>query len=145
MNSSIGTAAYRTSSRSESVPYTRWKIAPISSMRTLPARMPRPANRNATPMSTTATGRPEKVRREPAFVQDRAHEQQHRNGGVQELVAVRQRAVYAMENRSHLLDADASGQDAQAREQKCNADEHDRHRQAGEGPPRAGFRAGPRP
>ena len=60
MNSSIGTAAYRTSSRSDSVPYTRWKIAPISSMRTLPARMPRPAKRNATPMRTTATGNPEK-------------------------------------------------------------------------------------
>ena len=65
-------------------------------------------------------------------MQDRAHEQQHRNGGVQDLVAVRQRAVHAMENRSHLLDADASGQDAQAGEEKCHADEHDRHRQAGE-------------
>src|SRR5438477_574009 len=60
MNSSIGTAAYRTSSRSESVPYTRWKIAPIPSMPTLPARIPRPAKRNATPMRTTATGNPEK-------------------------------------------------------------------------------------
>src|SRR3989441_10048585 len=37
-----------------------------------------------------------------------------------------------MENRSHFLDADASGQDAQAGEEKCHADEDDRHRQAGE-------------
>src|SRR2546430_1174795 len=88
--------------------------------------------RTASHPAEKACGSGEKVRREAAFVQDRAHEQQHRNGGVQDLVAVRQRAVHAVENRSHLLDADAPGQDAQAGEEKCHADEHDRPRQAGE-------------